>query len=98
MKGRRTRGVLFIFWLLLAALSASWIFFSVLNDMSLIFTEPIYQSVFIISCLSLFIAVISLHEILDEVKSKINEEKEKQKNIRDAYQYTQLLDPPSMNN
>ena len=98
MKGRRTPGVLFIFWLLLATLSASWIFFSILNDMSLIFTESVYQFVFIISCLSLFIAVISLHDILAKVKSKINAEKEKQKNIRDFHQYTQLLDPPSMNN
>jgi hypothetical protein len=38
------------------------------------------------------------HEILDEAKSKIKEKKEKQKNVRDYYQYTQLLDPPSMDN
>jgi len=98
MKGRRTRGMLFIFCLLLATLSASWIFFSVLKDINLFFTELIYQFVFIISCLSLIIALIYIHEILDEAKSKIKEKKEKQKNVRDYYQYTQLLDPPPMDN
>jgi len=98
MKGTRTRRILFIFWLFLATLSASWVSFNVLNDVNLIFTESVYQFVLIISGLSLIIAIISLHEILGEVKSKIKEEKEKQKNVRDFYQYTQLLDPPSMDN
>lgn len=98
MKGRRTRGILFVFWLLLATLSTSWIFFSVLNDIKLILSELVYQFVFVISCLGFIIAVLSLHVTLTEVKSKINEEREKQKNVRDFYQYTQLLDPSSMNN
>ena len=98
MKGRKTRGILFVFWLLLVTLSTSWIFFSILNDIKLILSELVYQFVFVISCLGFFIAVLSLRVTLTEVKSKINEEREKQKNVRDFYQYTQLLDPPSMNN
>lgn len=98
MKGRNTRKILFIFWLLLATLSAAWIIFNVLNDINLIFSELVYRFVFIISCLSFFISVLSLHVILVEIKSKINEEREKQKNVREFYQYSQLLDPPSIDN
>lgn len=98
MKGRRKRGISFIFCLLLATLSASLIFFTVLRDINLIFKELTYQFVFVISCLSLIISLIYIHEILDEAKSKMKKQKEKQKNIRDYYQYTQLLDPPSMDN
>jgi hypothetical protein len=98
MKGRRKRDILFIFCLLLATLSPSWIFFTVLKDINLIFTELIYQFVFVISCLSLVISLVYTLEILEVAKSKMKKQKEKQKNISDYYQYTQLLDSPSMDN
>jgi ABC-type long-subunit fatty acid transport system fused permease/ATPase subunit len=79
MKGRRKRDTLFIFCLLVATLSVSWIFFTVLKDINLIFTELIYQFVFVISCLSLIISLVYIHEILDEAKSKMKKQKEKTK-------------------
>lgn len=98
MKGRTTRKILFTFWLILATLSASWLILNLLGNVNLILIESVYQFVFIITFLSFFISVLSLHITIVEVKSKINEESEKQKNIRDYYQYTQLLNPPSMDN
>lgn len=100
MKGRNFQGVLFIFWVILATLSAVWIIFSITLDVSLILTETVYQFVLIISCLSLIIAAISIHEMLNNEKNKILEQQNKEKNVNDIYRYQQLLDPPDadMNN
>ena len=100
MKGRNFRGVLFIFWIILATLSAVWILFSVIFDVKLILTETVYQFVLLISCLSLIIATISIHEMLTNAKNKIIDQKIKEKNVRDVYRYQQLLNPPDadMNN
>jgi len=100
MKGRKTRGILFFFCIILATLSGSWIFISILDGMKLFFTEFVYQFVFIMSCLSFFISVVSTHQILASVKEKIEDVKNKEKNVKDMYRYNQLLDPPDadMNN
>lgn len=98
MKGKLNQQVLFIFCLIIATLSASWIIFTLLYDIYSIFTKFLYQFVLIILCFSFSIAVISIHEILTEIKSKILEEKEIQKSVSDFYHYSQLLEPPEMNN
>ena len=98
MKGNIPKGILFIFWLLLATLSTQWIFFTIITNINLILSEKLYQYVLIISCVSLLIAVISLIAIISEIKLEINVDTEKQKNIRDYYKYNELLDPPIMNN
>ncbi len=98
MEGKKAKQVLFIFWIILAILSSFWIIFTLLFDISLILTRFVYQFLFILSCCSITIAILSIREILSEVKSQIIEEKFKEKSIRDYYQYTQLLDPPEMNN
>jgi len=98
MKGRRTRGILFIFWILLATISILWVLFSIFMNINLILSELMYQFVFLVSWLLFIISAISLHGIMAELKSEINMEKEKQKSVQEYYQYTQLLDPPTMNN
>lgn len=98
MKGKLIRQVLFIFCITVAVLSASWLTFSILYDINLLFTEFILQFIFVISCLSLSIAILFSHEIVTEVKSEEIEYNETQKSIRDYYRYTQILDPPEMNN
>ncbi|MCK4366067.1 MAG: hypothetical protein KAW45_08445 [Thermoplasmatales archaeon] len=100
MKGRNFQGILFIIWLIIATLSAIWILFSIILDVNLILTETVYQFVLLISCLSLIIATISIHEMLTNAKNKIIDQKIKEKNVRDVYRYQQLLDPPDadMNN
>ena len=100
MKGRNFQGILFIIWLIIATLSAIWILFSITLDVNLILTETVYQFVLLISCLSLIIATISIHEMLTNAKNKIIDQKIKEKNVRDVYRYQQLLNPPDadMNN
>lgn len=98
MKGKIKRQVLFIFCLIAAALSTSWIVFSFLYDIDLILTKVTHQIILAITCLSLCISIIFTREILSEVKIQIEEDNEKQRSVRDFYQYAQLLDPPEMNN
>ena len=98
MKGRRNRGILFIFWILLAVLATSWIFFIIFTNSNLILTETIYQFVLVICLVSMMISALSLHDILSNVKLEIKEDNEKQNIVREYYNYNQLLDPPTMNN
>ena len=93
MKGKRTKKVLFIFWTILAILSIVWIVFNILN-VNLILTKFTFQFVFVLSCLSFFVSMISIKELFAEVKKILNEEKIKQRNVKDVYLYQQLLEPP----
>lgn len=99
MTDRRTLAAVFLFSLFSVVLSLSWLIFTI-GDAGLIFTETIYQFILTVTCLSFFILVISLHKLLFDIRLKMNEVKEKEKNIRDCYQYHQLLNPPDtdMNN
>jgi len=93
MKGKITQKVLFIFWTILAIQSIVWIVFNIFNFNSLL-TKFTFQFVFILSCLSFFVSVISIKALFTEVKKILNEEKIKQRNVKDVYIYQQLLDPP----
>ena len=94
MKEKRTKGVLFIFWLILAILSASWIIFAIYNYLHLIITLSILQFVFILSYISLIISIVAITEILTNGNNKLNKRQQREKNINEIYQYQQLLDPP----
>ena len=96
MEGRITKKVLFIFWTILSIQSIAWIIFNIFNS-SLLFTEFTFQFVFILSCLCFFVSVISIKELISDVKNILKEEKIKQKNVKDVYMYNQLLDPPDTN-
>lgn len=96
MTSRRTLGIVFICSLFSVALSLSWLVTHVVDNVGLIFTEPIYSFVLTISCLSFFITFVSLHGLLVDKRRKTNEVREKEKNVRDFHQYHQLLNPPDM--
>ena len=100
MKGRNFQSILFIFWTILATLSAVWIIINLVFDEKLILTKTVYQYVTIISSLTLIISVISIREMLIKTKNKIIDRQIKERNIKDCYRYQQLLDPPDadMNN
>lgn len=98
MKDIRYQRIQFIVWLSVAILSAVWIIFSTIANMSLIFSLPIYLFVFILGCLSLTMALLSIRKRVSDVKTKINEEKEHEENVKDFYLYQQLLNPPDINN
>ncbi len=97
MTGRRTLVIVFLFSLSSVVLSVSWFIFNRV-DIDLIITENLYQFILTMSCLSFIVTVVSLHRLLFDLQYKINEVKDKEKNVRDIYQYDQLLNPPSMNN
>jgi len=97
MTGKRTLVIVFLFSLSSVVLSVSWFIFNRV-DIDLILTENPYQFVLTMSCLSFVVTVVSLHRLLFDLQYKINEVKDKEKNVRDIYQYDQLLDPPIMNN
>lgn len=65
--------------------------------MSLI-SFPTYLFVFVLGCLSLVMALLSIRKRVSDVKTKINETKEHEENVKDFYLYQQLLNPPDINN
>ena len=97
MKGIRYQRIQFIVWLSVAILSAVWIIFSFITNMSFI-SLPTYFFVLILGCLSFTMALLSVRKKVSDVKTKINEEKEHEKNVKDFYLYQQLLNPPDINN
>lgn len=94
MKGKRTQGVLFLFWIILAILSTFWIVFILVNYLHLVLTLLIFQFVFILSYITLIIAVIDIYEILTNGNNIFNKREQREKNIEDIYRYQQLLNPP----
>jgi len=94
MKGFRTRGIVFIFWILLAILSLFWIVFSI------IIFEVVYLFIFIMAFLGLLAAIISINKMLIDAKYSLKLKKEKENHVRDFYRYQQLFNPPDsdMNN
>ncbi len=81
----------------LMILSASWLLLTIVGNIGLLL-EPLYQLVVIVLFLSIFIITVCLCKILVDMRFKINEIKEKEKNVKECYQYDQLLNPPIMNN
>jgi len=93
MKGLISEKFLFIFWIILALQSIVWIIFNIFN-LNLIITKSNFQFVFILSCLSFFVSILSIRKLITDVKNILKEEKIKQRNVKDVYMYSQLLDPP----
>ncbi len=56
----------------------------------------IYQIILFISGIGFFIGFMTLNIFLVEVRYKKNSKKQKEKNIRSYYRYTQLMDPPEL--
>ena len=97
MKDIRYQRLQFIVWLSVAILSAIWIIFCAINNISFV-SLPAYLFVFILGSLSLVIALLSVRKKVSDVKTGINEEKEHEENVKDFYLYQQLLNPPDINN
>ena len=60
--------------------------------------ETLYQIAVIVLFLNVIISTACLRKILVDIRFKINGIKEKEKNVKECYQYDQLLNPPIMNN
>lgn len=78
-------------------ISASWLLFNIIGNIELLL-EPFYQFVAILTCFTALVGITSLRKLLIGIRFKINDIKEKEKNVKECYQYEQLLNPPIMNN
>ena len=81
----------------LMILSASWLLLNIVGNIELLL-EPLHQLVVIVLFLSILVSAVCLRKILVNMRFKINEIKKKEKNVKECYQYDQLLNPPIMNN
>jgi hypothetical protein len=97
MVRKRTLTSMFLYSLLLATLLMVWLMIDNV-DGGVDITKPLYQFVIVMACLSFVISVFSMHKLLVDIRSHINGVKEKEQNIKECYQYDQLLNPPIMNN
>ena len=98
MKKVKMLTMIFTFWILIIILSASWLAFILTNNIHLIYTEITFLFVLIIASLSFFLSFFFIYQIIKDIGKEIKKSKEKERNIRDVYQYDQLLNPPSMYN
>ena len=96
MKKIRTLTMVFTFWVLVVFMSVSWLFFLLINNIHLIFEQAIFLFVLVIAFIGFSLSMFFVFQIISDVRIEIRKEKEKLKNIRDVYEYNQLLDPPSM--
>jgi hypothetical protein len=94
MEEKKTLILTFIFSLLITIISILFIIFNI----NLILSENVYQFVLMVPLLFFFIAFFSLRRLLTEIRYDIDEKNDKEKNVRDCYQYFQLLNPPEINN
>ena len=77
-------------------MSVSWLFFLLVNNIHLIFEQAIFLFVLAIAFVGFSLSMFFVFQIVSDLRVEIRKEKERLKNIRDVYQYDQLLDPPSM--
>ena len=97
MMQKKTLIKTFLLSIVLMMLSASWLLLNIVGNIELLL-EPLHQLVVIVLFLSILISAVCLRKILAYMRFKINEMKKKEKNVKECYQYDQLLNPPIMNN
>ena len=98
MVRKKTLAIVFLFSLLLATLSIVWLIVNGITNGGLSVAEPLCQFVIVMACSSIVSCTFSTNKLLFGIRSCINNVKEKEKNIKECYQYDQLLNPPIMNN
>jgi hypothetical protein len=97
MAQKKTLVITFSLSTVFVIFSVPWLLLNIFANIRLI-SEPFYQFVAVLTFFIALISIISLRKLLIDIRSKINEIKEKEKNIKECYQYDQLLNPPIMNN
>jgi hypothetical protein len=96
MKRVKMLTMVFTFWVLLIALSASWLLFLLINNIQMIYENFLLVIILVIACLSFFLSVFFIYQIIVDVLIEIKKAREKEKNIKDILQYEQVVDPPSI--
>lgn len=97
MKKTKKTALVFLLSGSIALLTISWLSYSTYG-FNILITETMYQLVLALALLSVFITGFYMHNLLADIRYKMNNRKEKEKNIIDYYQYCQLVNPPDMDN
>jgi len=99
MTNRKLLSIVFILSFLFLVLSVLWFVLRIATgNTGLIFTESFDQIILIVGLISFFIAFLSIHKLLEDIRYEINEIKEIENAVKDCYRYEQLLNPPDMDN
>jgi len=89
---------IYTFWILLVIFSLSWLIHIFFNNFDMIFINPFFMIILVISAIGFILSMYFISLILVDVRTELKIEKEKQKNIQDFYRYTQTVEPPSIYN
>jgi len=98
MKRSKILTMTFTFWVLLIAMSVSWLVFLFYNNLQILSSSIIMVLVLIVAIISFCLSMFFISQILVDVRIEIKKAREKEKNIRDILEYSQMLDPPSIYN
>jgi len=99
MIDRQKLGITFIFSLEFLLISLSLlVVYSIKNGFISLLKENLYQFILIVLILSFLIAIFSFHKIIADIRYEIDEERKKEKTVRDYYNYYQSYAPPDINN
>lgn len=99
MTDRQKLGITFIFSLEFFLVSLFLIVaYNMRNGFTSFLRENIYQFILIVLILSAIVVIFSFHKIIADIRCEINEERKKEKTVRDYYNYYQSYTPPDINN
>jgi len=94
MTTRKMSDMVFISFLSILTLSTLCLVFVFSSIYAELINYVFLSTIFI----SFLVVLLSFRKLLIDVKSDISEKTLKEKNIRDIYQYNQILDPPDIDN
>ena len=98
MPDKKTIAAMFVSSLSMISISLVWIVLNLTGYVDFLLEEIIFIIILIVGCLVFLKALFSLRQIQTDVKFETNEIDDKEKTVREMYQYNRLLDPPDMNN
>ena len=94
MTTRKMSDMVFISFLSILTLSTLCLVFIFSSIYAELINYVFLSTIFI----SFLVVFLSIRKLLIDTKSDISEKTLKEKNIRDIYQYNQILDPPDIDN
>ena len=98
MKRSKLLTMTFTFWILLIAMSVSWLVFLFYNNLEMVLSSVIIGLVFIVALISFSLSMFFISQLLRDVRFEIKKTREKEKNIKDIIEYNQIFEPPSIYN
>jgi apolipoprotein N-acyltransferase len=98
MPDKKTIVAMFVFSLSLISISLTWIVLHLTGYVDFLLQEITFIIILIVGCLVFLMALFSLRQIQTDVKFETTEINDKEKTVREMYQYNRLTDPPDMNN